>query len=236
MFIKTRIKLTLWYLLIIMLVSSMFSVIIYRILSFEIERFENLQRIRIERRIPQMVPPFQLPQPTPELINETEHRILLMLVFVNCGIFVFAGLLGYILAGKTLAPIKEMMDEQNRFISDASHELRTPLTSLKSAFEVYMRSKTPTVTEAKTLASESIVEVNKLQSLSESLLNLAQYEKPNGSMQFATVDLSKTIRGAIKKVESKAKQKNIRISATFQNIPVQGNSNTVMKKGQFILP
>lgn len=224
MFTKTRIKLTLWYLLIIMLISGMFSVVIYRMLSSEIERFDQLQRTRIERRLPEMVPAFHMPEMTPELLIETKQRILLMLVFVNCGIFVFAGLLGYVLAGKTLAPISEMMDEQNRFISDASHELRTPITSLKSAFEVYLRSKTPTITEAKTLASESIEEVNKLQSLSESLLDLAQYEKPNGSMQFETVQLSKVLKGAMKKVELKAKQKTIRISASFQNIYIKGNS------------
>jgi two-component system, OmpR family, sensor histidine kinase CiaH len=224
MFTKTRIKLTLWYLLIIMLVSSMFSVVIYRMLSSEIERFDQLQRTRIERRMPETVPPFHIPEMTPELLTETKQRIFFMLAFVNCGIFVFAGLLGYVLAGKTLAPISEMMDEQNRFISDASHELRTPLTSLKSAFEVFLRSRTPTIAEAKTVVSESIEEVNKLQSLSESLLNLAQYEKPNGSMQFETINLSTVLKEAIKRVESEAKQKSIRVSTSLQNITIQGNS------------
>jgi len=224
MFTKTRIKLTVWYLLIIMLVSSMFSVVIYRLLTTEIARFERLQRTRIERRITDfMPPPFQFPEASAQLMEETKQRILLMLVFINCGIFVFAGILGYILAGKTLEPIREMMDEQNRFISDASHELRTPLTSLKSAFEVYLRSNTPTAKEAKTLAQESIIEVNKLQSLSESLLNLAQYEKPNGSMQFETINISHAIKSAIKKIELKAKQKNVRISTSLQNISIQGN-------------
>jgi two-component system sensor histidine kinase CiaH len=207
-----------------MLVSGMFSVVIYRMLSSEIERFDQLQRTRIERRMPETVPPFHIPEMTPELLTETKQRILLMLAFVNCGIFVFAGLLGYVLAGKTLAPISEMMDEQNRFISDASHELRTPLTSLKSAFEVYLRSRAPTIDEAKTVVSESIEEVNKLQSLSESLLDLAQYEKPNGSMPFETINLSRVIRGAIKRVESKAKQKTIHIAPSLRNISIQGNA------------
>ena len=225
MFTKARIKLTLWYLLIIMLVSSMFSVVIYRLLTVEIERFERLQRTRIERRITDLMPPpFQFPEASPELMEETKQRILLMLTLVNCGIFVFAGILGYVLAGKTLEPIRNMMDEQNRFISDASHELRTPLTSLKSAFEVFLRSRTPTIAEAKTLTSESIIEVNKLQSLSESLLNLAQYEKPNGSMQFETIKLSNVVNNAIKRIESKIKQKNIQISISIKNVSLKGNS------------
>jgi two-component system sensor histidine kinase CiaH len=224
MFTKARIKLTVWYLLIIMLVSGMFSVVIYRLLTVEIERFERLQRVRIERRITDFAPsPFQIPQANPELIEETKGRILLMLVLVNAGIFVFAGILGYVLAGKTLCPIRDMMDEQNRFISDASHEFRTPLTSLKSAFEVYLRNRAPTTAEAKTLASESIIEVNKLQSLSESLLNLAQYERPNGSMPFTSINISHVMKAAVKMVELKAKQKNIRIVLSIQNIIIKGN-------------
>ena len=107
-----------------------------------------------------------------------------MLIIVNSGILILSGGMGYVLSGLTLKPIKDMMDEQNRFISDASHELKTPLTSLKIAFEVYLRGKNPTPQETKTLITESIDEVNKLQSLSESLLQLAQYEKPQEKMVF----------------------------------------------------
>jgi signal transduction histidine kinase len=96
-----------------------------------------------------------------------------VLIALNLGILIISGGLGYVLADRTLKPIKEMMEEQNRFIGNASHELRTPLTSLKSAFEVYLRDNQPSLPEAKKLVKESIDEVNKLQSLSESLLKLA---------------------------------------------------------------
>ena len=149
MFNSARLKLTAWYLLGIMCISILFSSIIYRGLMSEVNRFEQIQRFRFERRLEEgeIVPKtiiFKLPPPIPgsqELIEETEKRILIMLITVNAGIFIISGLLGYVLAGRTLKPIKEMMDEQNRFISDASHEFRTPLTSLKSGFEVFLRNK-----------------------------------------------------------------------------------------------
>src|SRR3990167_5936556 len=142
MFNNARIKLPVWYLLIFMLFSVSFSTVIYIALTHEFERFERLQRYRIERRfyneshtMPNIRERFPLPL-DPELIKETRNRLGLRLVLINAGILVISGGLGYFLAGRTLQPIKDMVDEQNRFISDSSHELRTPLTSLKIGMEV----------------------------------------------------------------------------------------------------
>src|SRR3989344_3853916 len=129
MFKSARLTLTAWYLAIIMVISIAFSLMIYRVLLIEVIRFERAQRVRIERRMQF----FNSPIPVSlELIEEIKQRLIFRLFMVNIGIMVISGGLGYFLAGRTLKPIKEMVDEQNRFISDASHELRTPLTSLKS--------------------------------------------------------------------------------------------------------
>lgn len=146
-----------------------------------------------------------------------------MLISINAGILLISGLLSYFLAGRTLQPIKNMMDEQNRFISDASHEIRTPLTSLKSAFEVFLRNKKATVTEAKEIVTESIDEVNTLQSLSDSLLKLAQYEKPNGHAEFKTVTLDGIINESIQKVKSIAEEKHIHLFYETSSLRFEGN-------------
>ncbi|MGB3094282.1 MAG: hypothetical protein WBB49_00130, partial [Microgenomates group bacterium] len=139
-FYHARLKLTLWYLLIIMSISLAFSVLIFRAWTVEIERFERAQRFFIERRLQEgslNVPPppedrrlflFGNQNLNPELIAETKQRMLLILLGANAAILVTTGYLGYFLAGRTLKPIRAMIDEQNRFITDASHELKTPLT------------------------------------------------------------------------------------------------------------
>ncbi len=240
MFRSARIKLTAWYLLIIMTISIAFSTVIYKGLINEVERIRRLQTARIEHRLhildyPQDLSPNNAPLPIPDnsniriinldadLYTEAQQRILLILAVINGSIFLVSALLGYFLAGKTLRPIQEMVDEQNRFISDASHEFRTPLTSLKTAMEVSLRDKNLTVMDSKTLISESIEEVNKLQSLSDKLLQLTQYEKPHGAIMFQNLSLSPVIDKALKKVEPMTKLKNITISSPSIKQTVYGN-------------
>ena len=221
MFTKARFKLTGWYLLIIMCISITFSGVIYQMLSHEVARFEQLQRFRIERRLGKSSIPPTLTNP--ELLEETRQRILLMLILVNAGIFVMAGGFGYILAGRTLTPIKAMVDEQNQFISDASHELRTPLTSLKSNLEVHLRDKALTLADAKKLISLNIDDVNRLQSLADALLQLTQYQKTNGNLVFEKISIQEAVREAVRKVQPLARKKHIILKNNTNDYNVTGN-------------
>lgn len=237
MFQSARLKLTAWYLLIIMCVSVSFSVVIYRMLTLEVERFARLQRSRIERRFeidvpvpPSAFPNFSVPPSTfvdESLIVEVDQHILLILGAVNLGVLVVAGGLGYFLAGRTLRPIQDMMDEQHRFISDASHELRTPLTALKSSLEVNIRDPKLTIKDAKTLMKESVEDVNKLQSLSDALLTLAQYEKPAVNIAFRRAQLTVIIASALKKTTPMAKQKHITVTDRTKPFTVEADESSL---------
>ena len=116
MFRQARLKLTLWYLVISLVISLSFSAVIYHEANLELNRFVESQRTRLQRRWE--MPPILIDV---ELINETRRRFLLRLTILNMGIVGVAGVAGYYLSGKTLSPIKRMVEEQDRFISDASH-------------------------------------------------------------------------------------------------------------------
>lgn len=68
MFKQARIKLTVYYLVIIMAISVFFSLIIYRGATFEMQRIETRQA----QRRPMIVAP---PILDPEVIDETKRRI-----------------------------------------------------------------------------------------------------------------------------------------------------------------
>ncbi len=234
-----RLKLTAWYLLIIMSISIIFSVLIFKAWTIEIDRFERAQRFFIERRLQEgslPVPPpdgrrvflFNGDQMNPELVAETKQRILLMLIAANAGILVITGGLGYFLAGKTLKPIREMIDEQNRFITDASHELKTPLTALRSEFEVaILDEKKLQLKETKHLIKSGFEEIVNLQVLAENLLELTQQQKKIGSLKAEDASLLEVIEAALKKVIPLAKQKHITINNEVDDVILEGETQSL---------
>ncbi|MFZ2024882.1 MAG: ATP-binding protein [Microgenomates group bacterium] len=236
MFRNARIKLTAWYLLIIMAISLSFSAVIYRMLTFEIDRFAERQQSRIERQLEDAVIFPAPPRPADgtqfivfdtDIMHETKQRLLIQFLLINAAIIVIAGGLGYILAGKTLRPIADMLDEQKRFISDASHELRTPLTAIKSSIEVAVRDKDMTVDTARTVLKENIDDVNTLQTLTDQLLELARLEMNGNKKLFETIDIQTIATSAVKRVAPIAKQKSITITEDLHSQTVLGDSHAL---------
>lgn len=214
MFHITRLKLTAWYLLILMSISFLFSAVIYNGINEELKRFEHM-RVRVFEDI-NMGPgdddifTRRIGMPDPEEINKARIRLLTTLGLINLSIFGFAGAAGYFLAGRTLKPIEEMVERQKRFVSDASHEFRTPLTSLRSEIEVSLRDKKLTLQKSKEILKSNLEEVLNLQSLSEKLLLLAK----NGDQKAtnsAKINIKDVIGKAIKKTESLSKNKGIAV-------------------------
>lgn len=231
MFQSARIKLTLWYLIIIMLISLSFSAVIYKSVMMELDRFESVQRYRIERQLEfiRQIPYSlreQFPPPSTsdlDLIDETRRRFVVYLVLINTGIAAITGVLGYFLAGKTLQPIQRMVDEQKRFIGDASHELRTPLTALKTSLEVNLRDTQMSVITARQVITDALHDVNRLHTLSDQLLELAQYERPVGTFYMEQVDITTVLKNAVRTVSPLADAKKITIHTKFLDSVVYGS-------------
>lgn len=232
MFHSTRLKLTAWYLLIIVFISMVFSIVIYIDVNRELERFENFQQIRQERLKEDFgelrLPPMSLAVDV-QLIREARARLIASLIILNACILAGSGVAGYFLAGRTLKPIKEMLDDQSRFVGDASHELKTPLTSLRSEIEVFLRSKKATLKEAKEILKSNLEEVARLQSLTNSLMELTTFESTGLRTTFEKVSLSDVLSQAIKNVEHMAKEKDIAIINRAVNMNMSGNEQSLIR-------
>lgn len=219
MFTIARIKLTAWYLVIIMVISLSFSVAIYLGVNRELVRLENSQNARQQRvdRISTFLkesgvplPPESASQIDLENVEQARLRIVSALGIINLSILILAGAGGYFLAGVTLDPIAKMMDEQKEFVSNASHELRTPLTSLKTEIEVALRNPK---TKDKELLKSNLEEVNNMQKLSNYLLELNRYESGK-EIPMTDVDLMAV---ALKAVGKKKIKMNLKKSIVTGN-------------------
>lgn len=212
-FRNARFKLTAWYLLIIISISSAFSVVIYKMLTSEVDRLLAIQQIRMERQfVPARV------YIDPELVAEVKNRLIIMLLSVNGVILVTSGVLGYILAGRTLQPIEVALEEQNRFIADASHELRTPLTAIKTEIEVALRDKHLSLAAAKTYLASNLEEIDKLKNLTNNLLTLSRV-KSQAQLPLSDINLNTLV--------GKLCSKNYRLQNQVTDITIQSHPETL---------
>lgn len=229
MFHSARLKLTAWYMFIIFGITTLFSAAFYhastREISMMIHRLETVQESNEFRSLPPLLR--GRTAPTIEELKNIKYRGLLTLIIVNGSIVIIAGGASYFLAGKTLAPIKVMMDEQAVFISNASHELRTPLTVLSAEMETALMEKKMTITQARALIKSNLEEVRELQQLSERLLQITRIgETP--ILDSAVISLEVCIAQANKKVHTLAQQKNIMIINNLEkDLSVKGDISTL---------
>ena len=172
-------KLTLWYLGIILLLSTLFSIALYRDSTAQLVENANHQRNAITRLpLPIQFEPrrTQFLQNLDYQLNSDLQRILLRLLALNLATLLLGGAASYALARRTLRPISDSLEAQGRFTADASHELRTPLTAMRTEIEVALRQKALSSSEARELLSSNLEEVAKLEALSSGLLRLARFE------------------------------------------------------------
>jgi len=172
MFHSAAVKLTLWYLGIIMFISLVFSVSLYHVSSNDLGRNVNRQIGYFNNLLgPDESTNYSLLR-THQLNQDLGH-LKANLVLFNILVLVGGGAASYWLARRTLQPIEDALDAQSRFASDASHELRTPLTAIQTENEVALRNKSISKAQAVDLIKSNLEEVAKLKALAEGLLRLS---------------------------------------------------------------
>jgi two-component system, OmpR family, sensor histidine kinase CiaH len=231
MFKKARIKLTALYLLIIMFVSLSFSTIIYHQFDNEFQRRLHI----IEKRFGQqegLFRPSGFPNRQfrilPEDIEAIRSQLLKILAYTNTAIFIFSASAGYFLAGRTLKPIEEALNEQKRFVADASHELKTPLTALITTLEVALDRKKLDIKRAKDAIVNSLEEALGLKRLTNDLLLLAKNQE-NGSSLYEKININGLLNKITKRFMPIAKKKKIDFKTKSQRIMLTASKDGMEK-------
>jgi signal transduction histidine kinase len=177
MFKSATLKLTVWYVLILISISLLFSVVIFTTATSEVgTRINYLQR---SVRPAYNSDPIRFNDMRDYQVRVAQSNLIGSLVITNICIWIAGGFGSYYLARRTLRPIEEAHEAQSRFTSDASHELRTPLASMKIELEVALRDHTLSKPEMRELLVSNLEEVNKLTKLSHTLLQLSRLDHKN---------------------------------------------------------
>lgn len=228
---RTLVKLTVGYLLIIMVVSIVLSFTVYAVGTRPLDRRVDLgQRIFIEEDLPPGLPPEPIrPRLNPSVADAVKRRLKLLLIYYNIAVLCLAGVLSYALAKRELRPMEEAFELQSRFTSDAAHELRTPLTAMKAEIEVALRGGGLDRKEARELLESNLEEIGKLEVLSGGLLKLAQYERGGPDFQMGGLDLVSLVEESAGRVRNQAALRNIEIELELQEAVVTGDRDTLVE-------
>lgn len=216
------------------LLSLLFSTIIYYGIDITAKNILMSQRSRIRRELylDRDYPlPFDKPMQPRQDITELDDyfkdlldqttlkhirtRSITWLIILNLIIYLFVIIASRVIAKKLVDPINKAMLEQKRFIADATHELKTPITALITGMEVDLND--PSIID-KQVISGYLSDVNDLQSLVKNLLDLEKISYQN--IELEELDLKQLVNESVKRLKNKADIKDISIN-------MSGNDSTI---------
>ncbi|HVQ43950.1 MAG TPA: ATP-binding protein [Candidatus Saccharimonadia bacterium] len=225
-------KLTLWYLGIILVLSSLFSLALYRESVSQITENADHQRTAVMRLpLPGAFEPrrTEFLQALDRQLDLDQRRIILRLLALNLSTLLLGGAASYFLARRTLRPIHHAMEAQGRFTADASHELRTPLTAMRSEIEVALRQKQLTAAEARELLTSNLEEIAKLEALSSGLLRLARFEGGLDPAAVSQVPVADLFSEAIHRFQALITERKLNIATVTGELTVAGDRDSLIE-------
>ncbi len=237
MFRSARVKLTLFYLAILLCFSLVLTMSVRVFAEREYRRSNSAQLSQVKHWLvdfpwKEMASEGKRPDRAISTIQSDEattvrEHLNRDLAIVN-GIALFiGGILSYWFAGRTLRPIEEAHRAQTRFAADASHELRTPLASMRIENEVFLRQREFSQEEAREQIESNLEEVQRLETLSNNLLALTHYE--HNSLPFGAVDPKKLVREAVNRSKKIAEAREVEITTDIATATLVGHYDSLVQ-------
>jgi len=240
MFESARLKLTLFYLAILLVFTLTLTVSFRVLFEHEYKRSNDAQRSSARALFLRGFYVPDEPRPYNDFTNLqedqaglTRQRLNRDFVLINVVAVALGGLLSYWFAGRTLKPIEEAHHAQARFAADASHELRTPLTNLRLENEVFLRQKNFSEKEARELINSNLEEVQRLEGLSSNLLALTQYG--NTPLKLKRVPVNNIVADAMKLKQRNAAGRKVSFKNEAASAAVLGHRDSLAEAVAILL-
>lgn len=221
LFQSATVRLMLYYTAILMVLSLLFSLVLFAVATGEVNRALGPRRPG-EALIFASDDTFMTARQL--RIQEGEGRLIASLVLFNLAVLVGGSALSYLLAKRTLEPIKKAHEAQARFTSDAAHEIRTPLAVMQTEIEVNLRDKKAGKKQYKETLESNLEEVSRLRLLTDRLLRLASEE----GLPSEIVSLDQAVFKSVKHNLPQAKQRKITIDNQVGPKKARGHFESVV--------
>jgi len=118
-----------------------------------------------------------------------------------------------------LERLHHVFEGQRQFIADAAHEIQTPLTVVKGTIEVALQ-KSRTADEYRDALVTNLGQVERLGTLTRSLLTLAQFAGDRPPVKLVPLKLEPLMQDLVKELTLLADDRKVRLKLDAQPVPI----------------
>ncbi|HET9341367.1 MAG TPA: HAMP domain-containing sensor histidine kinase [Candidatus Eremiobacteraceae bacterium] len=188
-----RLRLTLAYAGILVLLLVAFSFVVFALLSMLV--WQDVEPFRDD---PSIVAAGQ------RMLESYAWRLAIANV---AGLFLAAGA-AFLLAKVTLRPLEQAIALQQQFTNDASHDLRTPLAVIRTETSAALGNGAPLSSEAAQRLEIIDEQAKRMERLIDQLLTLSHVDA-DSALNREPADLSAVVNGVVRDLKPLAEAKNI---------------------------
>lgn len=181
---RARIRLTFLFIVVFAIVLIAFSIVFYAAFMLVLDPDIDIDPVLTNQ------------QAAEAAYNAVRERIGISLLFADVVAILLVGFVAWFLARRTLEPIREAHQRQQRFVADASHETRNPLAVIKATTGAALSGER-TPEELRTALESVDAAVDRLIRLTSDLLVLARSNDPLTPSDRVPSDLSVIVSEAL---------------------------------------
>lgn len=150
------------------------------------------------------------------------------LIILGVLALIIASVIGHIMAGRAIIPMREAYDKQKQFAADASHELRTPLAVIMASADLLLADKSIENPFLREVIEDLKSEVKKMSKLVSDLLTIARSDNAALKIKIQRLDLGDLLEQNIRMMTPLAEKKNISlVGKNFQKCYIQGDEQKI---------
>lgn len=156
------------------------------------------------------------------------HSLLLILIAISgLSSIILLGVSFYI-SQRSIRPIEEMFEREQKFISDISHNLKTPIAVISTNLAVISMHEQETIKNQSKWIGYIHSQLNKMSSIVNDLLTIARMESLDVQLNLQEVQLSKLLEASLLYMEERFFSSNITVNPDIdQHIYVTADKSDI---------
>lgn len=156
-----------------------------------------------------------------QAVNDSLARSRL---FLSLGIPItlgFTGIVGWLLAGLAMQPVRQSYEQLQRFTADASHELRAPVAAILSNAQVGLLAPAEDTQQPRQRLSNIVAQSKHMSDLITNLLFLARHQGKLNLQDVSRIDIAKLLNFLAAEYQTLAINKGIEFNSNISVKPVE---------------